>query len=92
LLGLRARWGERFRENEFFDRHASEGGEGFDLPMLLRFDFDRESVHTPKIVKIPKVVNRWSDDIAERLRRHFYEALMPTGTSAFRTRRVLNLV
>jgi hypothetical protein len=86
LLGLRARWGERFRENEFFDRHASEGGEGFDLPMLLRFDFDGKSVHTSKIV------NRWSDGTAERLRRHIYEALMPTGTSALRMRRVLNLV
>jgi hypothetical protein len=75
LLGLRARWGERFRENEFFDRHASEGGEGFDLPMLLRFNLNGESVHTPKFVKIPKVVNRWIVAPAERLRRHFYGAL-----------------
>jgi hypothetical protein len=59
LLRPRPRWGERFGGNELFDRHLSEGGEGFDLPMLLRLDFDGESVHTPQIVKIPTVGNRW---------------------------------
>jgi hypothetical protein len=45
-----------------------------------------------KIVKITKVVNRWGDGTVNGLRRHIYEVLMPTGTSALRMRRVLNLV
>jgi hypothetical protein len=49
---------ESFRKNEFFDRQASEGGESFNLAMLLRFNLNGESVHTPKVANTPKVVNR----------------------------------
>lgn len=45
------------RQNEFLDRHPGKGCQGFDLPVLLRLNFNSESVHTIKIVKTIKIVN-----------------------------------
>lgn len=40
---------KRFTEDEVLDGHAGKGSQGFDLTMLLRIDFDSESVHSTKL-------------------------------------------
>lgn len=46
----------RLAENEFLDRHAGKSRQSLDLAMLLRFDFNSESIHTMKIVNFDDFV------------------------------------
>jgi len=46
----------RLAQDELLDRHAGKRRQGFDLAMLLRFDFNRESVHAHKIVNFDNFV------------------------------------
>jgi hypothetical protein len=53
---------ERLAQDEFLDRHAGKRRQCLDLPVLLRLDFNRQSVHAVKIVNFYNFVRLGSPD------------------------------
>lgn len=47
---------DRLGENEVLDRHPRKGRQGLDLSMLFGINFNRESIHTVKIVNFDNLV------------------------------------